>query len=184
MHFIEDWGQNEMSALYCNSSPSLTPCLIPFMPPTPPHPAPLSSPPPLHLLSTDVQCSWMNSSKSPFLSLPLLSLSLSTAWLCSSSSSLSFPQQWCVTEIMMAVTLHPSTKHSHIDMCMEKWNKPQHIYLYTHVHPHTCCWLCCVFALQANGHSFLHMEHETAVSLLKSFPRTVDLMVLRDSSTR
>uniref|UniRef100_A0A8C4NSQ5 Leucine-rich repeat-containing protein 7 n=1 Tax=Dicentrarchus labrax TaxID=13489 RepID=A0A8C4NSQ5_DICLA len=38
--------------------------------------------------------------------------------------------------------------------------------------------------LQANGHSFLHMEHETAVSLLKSFQRTVDLMVLRDSSTR
>uniref|UniRef100_I3JQT7 Leucine-rich repeat-containing protein 7 n=1 Tax=Oreochromis niloticus TaxID=8128 RepID=I3JQT7_ORENI len=38
--------------------------------------------------------------------------------------------------------------------------------------------------LQANGHSFLHMEHETAVSLLKSFPRTVDLVVLRDSSTR
>uniref|UniRef100_A0A3Q2E2Y2 Leucine rich repeat containing 7 n=1 Tax=Cyprinodon variegatus TaxID=28743 RepID=A0A3Q2E2Y2_CYPVA len=30
--------------------------------------------------------------------------------------------------------------------------------------------------LQANGHSFLHMEHETAVSLLKSFPRTVDLV--------
>uniref|UniRef100_A0A7N8YCG0 Leucine-rich repeat-containing protein 7 n=1 Tax=Mastacembelus armatus TaxID=205130 RepID=A0A7N8YCG0_9TELE len=38
--------------------------------------------------------------------------------------------------------------------------------------------------LQANGHSFLHMEHETAVSLLKSFQRTVDLVVLRDSSTR
>ncbi|XP_073331834.1 leucine-rich repeat-containing protein 7-like [Pagrus major] len=38
--------------------------------------------------------------------------------------------------------------------------------------------------LQANGHSFLHMEHETAVSLLKSFQRTVDLTVLRDSSTR
>ncbi|XP_034737435.1 leucine-rich repeat-containing protein 7 isoform X8 [Etheostoma cragini] len=37
--------------------------------------------------------------------------------------------------------------------------------------------------LQANGHSFLHMEHETAVSLLKSFQRTVDLVVLRDSST-
>ncbi|KAM8890275.1 leucine-rich repeat-containing protein 7 isoform 4-T4 [Synchiropus picturatus] len=37
--------------------------------------------------------------------------------------------------------------------------------------------------LQANGHSFLHMEHETAVSLLKSFPRMVDLVVLRDSST-
>ncbi|GLD49619.1 leucine-rich repeat-containing protein 7, partial [Lates japonicus] len=38
--------------------------------------------------------------------------------------------------------------------------------------------------LQANGHSFLHMEHETAVSLLKSFQRTVDLVVLRDSSMR
>ncbi|XP_029988345.1 leucine-rich repeat-containing protein 7 [Sphaeramia orbicularis] len=38
--------------------------------------------------------------------------------------------------------------------------------------------------MQANGHSFLHMEHETAVSLLKSFQRTVDLVVLRDSSTR
>uniref|UniRef100_A0A3Q3W2S3 PDZ domain-containing protein n=1 Tax=Mola mola TaxID=94237 RepID=A0A3Q3W2S3_MOLML len=38
--------------------------------------------------------------------------------------------------------------------------------------------------LQANGHSFLHMEHETAVSLLKSFQRMVDLTVLRDSSTR
>uniref|UniRef100_A0A3B3VJW9 Leucine-rich repeat-containing protein 7 n=1 Tax=Poecilia latipinna TaxID=48699 RepID=A0A3B3VJW9_9TELE len=38
--------------------------------------------------------------------------------------------------------------------------------------------------LQANGHSFLHMEHETAVSLLKSFPRTVHLVVLRDGSTR
>uniref|UniRef100_A0A087Y9X4 Leucine rich repeat containing 7 n=1 Tax=Poecilia formosa TaxID=48698 RepID=A0A087Y9X4_POEFO len=37
--------------------------------------------------------------------------------------------------------------------------------------------------LQANGHSFLHMEHETAVSLLKSFPRTVHLVVLRDGST-
>ncbi|XP_057697503.1 leucine-rich repeat-containing protein 7 isoform X1 [Corythoichthys intestinalis] len=37
--------------------------------------------------------------------------------------------------------------------------------------------------LQANGHNFLHMEHETAVSLLKSFQRTVDLVVLRDSST-
>uniref|UniRef100_A0A3Q3JSG4 PDZ domain-containing protein n=1 Tax=Monopterus albus TaxID=43700 RepID=A0A3Q3JSG4_MONAL len=36
--------------------------------------------------------------------------------------------------------------------------------------------------LQANGHSFLHMEHETAVSLLKSFQRMVDLVVLRDSS--
>ncbi|XP_041862627.1 leucine-rich repeat-containing protein 7 isoform X4 [Melanotaenia boesemani] len=38
--------------------------------------------------------------------------------------------------------------------------------------------------MQANGHSFLHMEHETAVSLLKSFPRLVDLVVLRDNSTR
>uniref|UniRef100_A0A1A8VAJ3 Leucine rich repeat containing 7 n=1 Tax=Nothobranchius furzeri TaxID=105023 RepID=A0A1A8VAJ3_NOTFU len=36
--------------------------------------------------------------------------------------------------------------------------------------------------LCANGHSFLHMEHDTAVSLLKNFPRTVDLMVLRDTS--
>lgn len=30
--------------------------------------------PPLHILFTDVQFSWMNSSKSPFLSLPLLFL--------------------------------------------------------------------------------------------------------------
>ncbi|XP_019720255.1 leucine-rich repeat-containing protein 7 isoform X4 [Hippocampus comes] len=37
--------------------------------------------------------------------------------------------------------------------------------------------------LQANGHNFVHMEHETAVSLLKSFQRTVDLVVLRDIST-
>nr|XP_057928546.1 leucine-rich repeat-containing protein 7 isoform X10 [Doryrhamphus excisus] len=37
--------------------------------------------------------------------------------------------------------------------------------------------------LQANGHNFLHMEHETAVSLLKSFQRMVDLVVLRDSTT-
>ncbi|XP_051929255.1 leucine-rich repeat-containing protein 7 isoform X1 [Hippocampus zosterae] len=37
--------------------------------------------------------------------------------------------------------------------------------------------------LQANGHNFVHMEHETAVSLLKSFQRTVDLVVLRDTST-
>eukprot|EP00066_Takifugu_rubripes_P008323 XP_003974434.2 PREDICTED: leucine-rich repeat-containing protein 7 [Takifugu rubripes] len=36
--------------------------------------------------------------------------------------------------------------------------------------------------LQANGHSFLHIEHETAVSLLKSFQRMVDLTVLRDGS--
>ncbi|XP_077389446.1 leucine-rich repeat-containing protein 7 isoform X9 [Festucalex cinctus] len=36
--------------------------------------------------------------------------------------------------------------------------------------------------LQANGHNFLHMEHETAVSLLKSFQRMVDLVVLRDNS--
>ncbi|XP_077439751.1 leucine-rich repeat-containing protein 7 isoform X7 [Vanacampus margaritifer] len=37
--------------------------------------------------------------------------------------------------------------------------------------------------LQANGHNFLHMEHETAVSLLKSFQRMVDLVILRDNST-
>uniref|UniRef100_A0A1A8NSV2 Leucine rich repeat containing 7 n=1 Tax=Nothobranchius rachovii TaxID=451742 RepID=A0A1A8NSV2_9TELE len=39
-----------------------------------------------------------------------------------------------------------------------------------------------IFVTRANGHSFLHMEHDTAVSLLKNFPRTVDLMVLRDTS--
>uniref|UniRef100_A0A8C1L3W6 Leucine-rich repeat-containing protein 7 n=1 Tax=Cyprinus carpio TaxID=7962 RepID=A0A8C1L3W6_CYPCA len=37
--------------------------------------------------------------------------------------------------------------------------------------------------LKANGHSFLHMEHETAVSLLKNFPKTVDLVILRESTT-
>ncbi|XP_030647352.1 leucine-rich repeat-containing protein 7 [Chanos chanos] len=36
--------------------------------------------------------------------------------------------------------------------------------------------------LKANGHSFLHLEHETAVSLLKSFPKTVDLVILREST--
>lgn len=43
--------------------------------------------------------------------------------------------------------------------------------------------MCFVLALQANGHSFLHMEHETAVSLLKNFPKTVDLVILRESTT-
>lgn len=172
-----DWGQNKTSVLYGNSSASLTPH-VPFL-----SCFPLSSPF-IFFPQTYSVAGWIHV-KALFCLYPFsLSLSLSTAWLCSSSSSLSFSQQWCVTEIMMAVTLHPSTKHSHIDMCMGNLNEPQHIYLYTHVHPHTCCWLCCVFALQANGHSFLHMEHETAVSLLKSFPRTVDLMVLRDSSTR
>uniref|UniRef100_A0A673KMM0 Leucine-rich repeat-containing protein 7 n=1 Tax=Sinocyclocheilus rhinocerous TaxID=307959 RepID=A0A673KMM0_9TELE len=37
--------------------------------------------------------------------------------------------------------------------------------------------------LKVNGHSFLHMEHETAVSLLKNFPKTVDLVILRESTT-
>ncbi|XP_055068750.1 leucine-rich repeat-containing protein 7 isoform X1 [Misgurnus anguillicaudatus] len=37
--------------------------------------------------------------------------------------------------------------------------------------------------LKANGHSFLHMEHETAVSLLKNFPKTVDMVILRESTT-
>uniref|UniRef100_A0A3B4ARK6 Leucine-rich repeat-containing protein 7 n=1 Tax=Periophthalmus magnuspinnatus TaxID=409849 RepID=A0A3B4ARK6_9GOBI len=37
--------------------------------------------------------------------------------------------------------------------------------------------------LQANGHSFLNLEHDVAVSLLKSFTRTVDLVLLRDSSS-
>uniref|UniRef100_A0A673ZLH7 Leucine-rich repeat-containing protein 7 n=2 Tax=Salmo trutta TaxID=8032 RepID=A0A673ZLH7_SALTR len=36
--------------------------------------------------------------------------------------------------------------------------------------------------LKANGHSFLHMEHETAVSLLKNFQKTVDLVILRAST--
>uniref|UniRef100_A0A3P9H882 Leucine rich repeat containing 7 n=1 Tax=Oryzias latipes TaxID=8090 RepID=A0A3P9H882_ORYLA len=43
------------------------------------------------------------------------------------------------------------------------------------VRPDPCCQ-----PIRANGHSFLHMEHETAVSLLKSFQRTVDLVILRD----
>ncbi|NXU80865.1 LRRC7 protein, partial [Oreotrochilus melanogaster] len=33
--------------------------------------------------------------------------------------------------------------------------------------------------LQANGHSFVHMEHEKAVLLLKSFQNTVDLIIQR-----
>ncbi|MBN3307318.1 LRRC7 protein, partial [Amia calva] len=36
--------------------------------------------------------------------------------------------------------------------------------------------------LKANGHSFLHMEHETAVSLLKNFQKTVDLVILRENT--
>ncbi|XP_060723637.1 leucine-rich repeat-containing protein 7 isoform X4 [Tachysurus vachellii] len=36
--------------------------------------------------------------------------------------------------------------------------------------------------LKANGHSFLHIEHQTAVSLLKSFPKAVDLIILREST--
>ncbi|RXM28792.1 Leucine-rich repeat-containing protein 7 [Acipenser ruthenus] len=35
--------------------------------------------------------------------------------------------------------------------------------------------------LKANGHSFSHLEHEKAVSLLKSFPKTVDLFLESDS---
>lgn len=37
-----------------------------------------------------------------------------------------------------------------------------------------------VSALQANGHSFVHMEHEKAVLLLKSFQNTVDLVIQRE----
>ncbi|XP_072555799.1 leucine-rich repeat-containing protein 7 isoform X4 [Paramormyrops kingsleyae] len=37
--------------------------------------------------------------------------------------------------------------------------------------------------LKANGHNFLHMEHETAVSLLKNFQKTVDLVILRESTS-
>ncbi|KAF4079319.1 hypothetical protein AMELA_G00191760 [Ameiurus melas] len=36
--------------------------------------------------------------------------------------------------------------------------------------------------LKANGHSFLHIEHQMAVSLLKSFPKAVDLVILREST--
>ncbi|XP_046695133.1 leucine-rich repeat-containing protein 7 isoform X9 [Silurus meridionalis] len=36
--------------------------------------------------------------------------------------------------------------------------------------------------LKANGHSFLHIEHQTAVSLLKSFPKAVDMVILREST--
>ncbi|MEE6494819.1 hypothetical protein FKM82_001874 [Ascaphus truei] len=34
--------------------------------------------------------------------------------------------------------------------------------------------------LKVNGHSFVHMEHEKAVSLLKSFQNTVDLVIQRE----
>lgn len=34
--------------------------------------------------------------------------------------------------------------------------------------------------LQANGHSFVNMEHEKAVALLKSFQTTVDLVIQRE----
>ncbi|XP_058890697.1 leucine-rich repeat-containing protein 7-like isoform X1 [Acipenser ruthenus] len=37
--------------------------------------------------------------------------------------------------------------------------------------------------LKANGHSFSHLEHEKAVSLLKSFPKTVDLVILRENTS-
>lgn len=36
--------------------------------------------------------------------------------------------------------------------------------------------------LKANGHNFLHVEHENAVSLLKNFQKTVDLVILREST--
>ncbi|TVK90639.1 Leucine-rich repeat-containing protein 7 [Bagarius yarrelli] len=36
--------------------------------------------------------------------------------------------------------------------------------------------------LKANGHSFLHIEHQSAVSLLKNFPKAVDLIILREST--
>ncbi|XP_041064354.1 leucine-rich repeat-containing protein 7 isoform X2 [Carcharodon carcharias] len=37
--------------------------------------------------------------------------------------------------------------------------------------------------LKANGHNFVHMEHEKAVSLLKSFQNTVDLIIQREIPT-
>ncbi|KAM6962847.1 leucine-rich repeat-containing protein 7 [Aplochiton taeniatus] len=36
--------------------------------------------------------------------------------------------------------------------------------------------------LQANGHSFVHMEHETAVCLLKTLPPRVDLLIQREGA--
>lgn len=109
--------QNKTAVLYC----------VRTLPPTLPAPPTISHfSSPFHLSTKDLQFSWMNSSKSPFLSLPLLS----TAWLCSSSSPLSFPQQWCVTEIMMAVTLHPTT-NTPPHICMEIL---QHTYMHAHTH--------------------------------------------------
>lgn len=33
---------------------------------------------------------------------------------------------------------------------------------------------------QANGYSFVNIDHGNAVSLLKTFPNTVDLIIIRD----
>lgn len=37
----------------------------------------------------------------------------------------------------------------------------------------------CLF-LQANGYSFVNIDHGNAVSLLKTFPSTVDMTIIRD----
>lgn len=41
-------------------------------------------------------------------------------------------------------------------------------------------WPVSFVCFQANGHSFVHMEHEKAVLLLKSFQNTVDLVIQRE----
>lgn len=37
-----------------------------------------------------------------------------------------------------------------------------------------------MFPTQANGYSFVNIDHSNAVSLLKTFPNTVDLTIIRD----
>ncbi|KTG35748.1 hypothetical protein cypCar_00013778, partial [Cyprinus carpio] len=34
--------------------------------------------------------------------------------------------------------------------------------------------------IQANGYSFVNIDHGNAVSLLKTFPSTVDLIIIRE----
>lgn len=43
-----------------------------------------------------------------------------------------------------------------------------------------CSAIKLVFPFQANGYSFVNIDHGNAVSLLKTFPNTVDLTIVRD----
>lgn len=43
-----------------------------------------------------------------------------------------------------------------------------------------CSTIKLVFLSQANGYSFVNIDHSYAVSLLKTFPNTVDLKIIRD----